>query len=70
MTSEPQDQTTAETDEPNEFGFAGAGTAPQPEPTHGDRLHEEAEAIAIPSGDITSAVTEAIDEVTERRDHS
>ena len=69
MTSEPQDQRT-ETDEPNEFGFAGAATAPEPQHTSGDRLHEQAEAIAVPSGDITGAVTEAIDEVTDHRGRS
>ncbi|MEU4687398.1 hypothetical protein [Actinoplanes sp. NPDC023714] len=69
MTSEPQDQRT-KADEPNEFGFAGAGTAPEPQHTHEDRLHEQAEAIAVPSGDITGAVTEAIDEFTDHRDRS
>ncbi|BAL92714.1 hypothetical protein AMIS_74940 [Actinoplanes missouriensis 431] len=67
MTSEPQDR-NVETDQPNEFGFAGGATAPEPERTSESRLHDEVEAIAVPSGDITGAITEAIDEVTDHED--
>jgi hypothetical protein len=56
-TDPPQDQ-PRETNEPNEFGFGGEGAAPQPEPT-GD---VDGESVAIPSGDLTGAVTEAIEE--------
>ncbi|MEU4562057.1 hypothetical protein AB0F72_27045 [Actinoplanes sp. NPDC023936] len=64
MTSEPQDR-NVKTNEPNEFGFAGGATAPEPERTSESRLHDEVEAIAVPSGDITGAITEAIDEMTD-----
>ncbi|WP_127498181.1 hypothetical protein [Actinoplanes solisilvae] len=55
-----------EQDEPNQFGFAGGATAPEPikEPAEG-----YGESIAVPAGDLTEAITEAIDEVTERREH-
>ena len=52
-------------DEPNEFGFAGGATAPEPE-----RGSEESygESIAVPAGDITGAVSAAIDDATTRDD--
>ncbi|MEU4423966.1 hypothetical protein AB0F81_25330 [Actinoplanes sp. NPDC024001] len=62
-TNSPQEQ-PRETNEPNEFGFAGEATAPQPEPA-GD---VDGESIAIPSGDITGAVTEAVEELSEHDD--
>lgn len=66
MTSEPHTpQDRAEAHQPNEFGFAGGATAPQPENTHSSRLHDEVESIAVPAGDITGAVTEAIEEFTD-----
>ncbi|WP_229068035.1 hypothetical protein [Actinoplanes sp. DH11] len=75
MTTEqhPPQGTSTENDKPNEYGFAGAATAPQPETDgtadrHATRLHEEAEATAVPAGDITGAVTGAIDELTDRDD--
>lgn len=62
-TNPPQDEPRA-TNEPNEFGFAGEPTAPQPGPV-GD---VDGESIAIPSGDITTAVTEAIEELSDDDD--
>ena len=67
---QPQD-TSAETgqvhaqqgDKPNEFGFAGDGTAPQPDREQGEGFGE---SIAVPAGDLTGAVTGAIDEATTR----
>ena len=55
-----------EHDEPNEYGFAGGATAPQPakEPAEG-----YGESIAVPSGDLTGAIVEAIDEIAEGRHH-
>jgi len=60
MTSEP------ETDQPNEFGFAGGATAPEPEPDHRPAKEVDGESIAVPAGDITGAVTHAIEDVTDR----
>jgi hypothetical protein len=54
-----------EQNEPNEFGFAGAATAPEPERAKGEGFGEK---IAVPSGDLTGAITAAIDEVTEPRE--
>jgi hypothetical protein len=68
-TSQPQDTTPEggprpqENDEPNEFGFAGDGTAPQPERT-GTDSGTDGESIAVPAGDLTGAITAAIDDVT------
>ncbi len=48
-----------ETDEPNEFGFAGAATAPQPEP---ETTHEDfGEEIAVPAGDLTGSIVAAME---------
>ncbi|MBG0561580.1 hypothetical protein [Actinoplanes aureus] len=68
MTTEanpPQDQ-SREANEPNEFGFAGEGTAPQPEPIGA----VDGESIAVPAGDLTGAITEAIEELSDHdEDH-
>jgi len=54
-----------ETDQPNEFGFAGGATAPQPEPDRRTADQVDGESIAVPAGDLTGAITHAIEEVTE-----
>jgi hypothetical protein len=64
MTDEPT--TTDETHEPNEYGFAGDGTAPEPAPERRDEV--DGDDIAIPAGDLTGAVSDAIDEATVRDD--
>jgi hypothetical protein len=49
---------TKESDEPNEFGFAGGATAPQPEP---DTEENAGESIAVPAGDLTGAIVAAME---------
>jgi hypothetical protein len=63
MTSEPQDDTRTEHDEPNDAGFAGGATTPTPE--RGDN-EDFGEQIAVPAGDITGALMGAISEAGER----
>jgi hypothetical protein len=59
-------------DEPNEAGFAGGATTPEVEREdrgeHGrlDRGTEEAERIAVPDSDLTTAISSAISRGTER----
>ncbi|WP_320068475.1 hypothetical protein [Micromonospora sp. RTGN7] len=55
-------------DEPNEYGFAGGATAPQPQP--GGRPDEQdlAEQVAVPGDDLTEPVTDALTEETEQSD--
>jgi hypothetical protein len=55
-----------ENDEPNSFGFAGDGTAPEPEPTSAKEGFGE--SIAVPAGDLTGAITGAIEEATTDED--
>ncbi|MEV6597400.1 hypothetical protein AB0M36_11115 [Actinoplanes sp. NPDC051346] len=66
---------TVESEEhrPNEHGFAGAATAPEParttEPAEsGERVEPaervDGESIAVPAGDITGAVSAAIEDAT------
>ncbi|XVV12088.1 hypothetical protein ACQP2X_45955 [Actinoplanes sp. CA-131856] len=55
-----------EQDEPNEFGFAGGATAPQPVK---DVPEGYGESIAVPAGDLTGSIVEAIEEVAEGRHH-
>jgi hypothetical protein len=50
---------TKESDEPNEFGFAGDATAPQPEPETADEGFGE--SIAVPAGDLTGAIVAAME---------
>jgi hypothetical protein len=55
--------------EPNEFGFAGAGTAPEPTPD--DPASEPDEGpIAVPAGDLTEAISDAIADATTSDDES
>jgi hypothetical protein len=58
----------SEENRPNEYGFAGDGTAPQPERTATDE--GDGEDIAVPAGDLTGAITGAIDEAVARDDKS
>ena len=57
-----------ETDQPNEYGFAGGATAPEPEPDRRTAEEVDGESIAVPGGDLTGAISQAIEEVTERHD--
>ncbi|MFC7548899.1 hypothetical protein [Plantactinospora sp. GCM10030261] len=47
-------------DEPNEYGFAGEGTAPEPPPAGERDEVEAAEAVAVPGGDLTAEFSEAL----------
>ena len=58
-----------ETDQPNEFGFAGGATAPQPEPDRRTADQVDGESIAVPAGDLTGAITHALEEATEDHHH-
>jgi hypothetical protein len=60
--------TDTESDQPNEYGFAGGATAPEPEPESKPIEEVDGESIAVPAGDITGAVTAAIDDMTQRDD--
>ena len=62
MTVEP------ESNEPNEFGFAGGATAPQPEPDREQAEHVDAERIAEPSDDLTGTISDGIDRATRGDD--
>jgi len=66
-TSQNEGSSSTEHDEPNEYGFAGGATAPEPERGTGEGLGE---SIAVPAGDLTEAISEAIDEATTRDDKS
>ncbi|MEV0429059.1 hypothetical protein ACIBPB_30275 [Micromonospora sp. NPDC049836] len=52
-------------DEPNEYGFAGGATAP--EPPAGGRADEQdrAEQVAVPGDDLTEPVADALEEETD-----
>ena len=57
----------SESDQPNEFGFAGGATAPQPrtdEPTSAPA----GEGVAVPAGDLTGAVSDAIEDISHGDD--
>jgi hypothetical protein len=55
----------SESHEPNEFGFAGGATAPQPEPEPDSAEHVDAEGIAVPSDDLTGAISDGIERATQ-----
>ena len=58
----------SESDQPNEYGFAGDATAPEPEPTRESAREVEGESLAVPSGDITGAISDAIEDVSNNDD--
>jgi hypothetical protein len=58
--------TESESDQPNEFGFGGGATAPEPQPEIKPIEEVDGESIAVPAGDLTGAITGAIDELTEK----
>ncbi|OJF15733.1 hypothetical protein [Couchioplanes caeruleus] len=53
---------------PNEHGFSGAATAPDPERRPEPVEKVEGESIAVPAGDITGAVSAAIEDATTSDD--
>jgi hypothetical protein len=53
-------------DEPNEWGFAGEATAPEPaHDTPEEREAEAAEEIAVPGSDLSTDLSEALAEITD-----
>ncbi|MER7334435.1 MULTISPECIES: hypothetical protein [unclassified Micromonospora] len=54
-------------DEPNEYGFAGDATAPQP--PAGGRVDEQdrAEEVAVPGDDLMEPVSDALADEQEKR---
>ncbi|WP_406065069.1 hypothetical protein [Micromonospora sp. NBC_00860] len=52
-------------DEPNEYGFAGDGTAPEPPPGGKADEQDRAEAVAVPGDDLTGPAADALAEETE-----
>jgi hypothetical protein len=58
----------SEENRPNEYGFAGDGTAPEPERTRSSADEVDGEDIAVPAGDLTGSITGAIDEAIDRDD--
>ncbi|MGW4941321.1 hypothetical protein ACWEOZ_07005 [Actinoplanes sp. NPDC004185] len=58
----------SESNQPNEFGFAGGATAPQPEPEQDPADRVDAERVAVPSDDLTGAISDGIDNMTQGDD--
>ncbi|MFI5889424.1 hypothetical protein ACIA5D_04810 [Actinoplanes sp. NPDC051513] len=58
-----------ETNQPNEYGFSGGATAPEPEADARPIEEVDGESVAVPAGDLTGAISEAIEEATEGRHH-
>ncbi|GAA0810219.1 hypothetical protein [Spirilliplanes yamanashiensis] len=51
--------TPAEGDAPNEYGYAGGASTPAPAGQR-DEVHDHAEETAVPAGDLTGAVSDAL----------
>ncbi|GIM85686.1 hypothetical protein [Salinispora arenicola] len=54
-------------DEPNEYGFAGGATAPEPPPGGRADERDRAEEVAVPGDDLMEPVSEALAEEQEER---
>ena len=63
------DKETNSPNEPNEYGFAGDPTTPEPERAE-DRGEGYGESIAVPAGDLTGSITAAVEDPTDRDDES
>lgn len=55
-------------DEPNEFGFAGEGTAPEPPPGARSDEQDRAEEVAVPGDDLLDPYADAVEEETDGRE--
>jgi hypothetical protein len=62
------DERNDEPNEPNEAGFGGDPSTPTPDPGADDPALAEGESIAVPAGDLTGAITEAIEGLGDRDD--
>jgi hypothetical protein len=51
----------SEPNEPNEAGYAGAAATPEPDRTPESPEEVNAEAVAVPAGDLTGPLTEAME---------
>ena len=60
----------SENNEPNEFGFGGGATAPQPESEREPADRADGEDIAVPAGDLTGAASDGLDNLTQGDDSS
>lgn len=58
----------SEEHQPNQYGFSGGATAPEPARETRPAEEVDGEAIAVPAGDITGAVSHAIEDATTRDD--
>jgi len=47
--------------EPNQAGYAGAAATPEPDRTPESPAEADAEATAVPAGDLTGALTETME---------
>ncbi|MEU4681223.1 hypothetical protein [Micromonospora sp. NPDC023737] len=52
-------------DEPNEYGFAGDPTAPEPPPRGRTDEQDRVEQVAVPGDDLTEPAAEALYEETD-----
>jgi hypothetical protein len=52
-------------DEPNEYGFAGETTAPEPPPSGRPDEQDRAEETAVPGDDLFEPYAEAVEEETD-----
>ncbi|MCA2213861.1 hypothetical protein [Jidongwangia harbinensis] len=48
---------------PNEYGFAGGATGPEPTPDRADSVDRE--DVEVPADDLTGALSEGLDDVTD-----
>ena len=67
MTDRETDTETSAPNEPNEYGFAGDPTTPEPERAE-DTREAPGEDVAVPAGDLTGSITGAIEDLTDRDD--
>ena len=58
------DTTPRDHDEPNEFAFSGGATAPEPDRDGSSPDEGFGESVAVPAGDLTGAVSAAIEDAT------
>ncbi len=60
----------AGSDRPNEYGYAGGASTPEPAAAHPDaddrRDGADEERIAVPADDLTGAISDGLDDMSQR----
>ena len=60
----------SEPNQPNEYGYAGGASTPEPTEAHPDATttDEDGESVAVPADDLTGALSDGLDDMAHGGD--